>query len=169
MELEFEESAEPRLKTSQRLTYEAEARVLRQQVGSLEKIRENLGLSRRKMCQLLLVDPSAWTRWVRDESRVPPHIFKALQWYLLLIEKHPSLHPQYNLGVKNSGDLRRKTFEEEKNRLESRLQEQESALEARVAELTAALGERSQIGLGWKILLLINSLFMLWLLMKFLF
>jgi transcriptional regulator with XRE-family HTH domain len=170
MELEFEEDPErpeSRMKTSQRLTYEAEARVLRQQVGSLEQIREQLGLSRRKMCQLLLVDPSAWTRWVRDETRVPPHIFKALQWYLLLIEKHPSLHPQFNVGVKGTADLRRKNLDEEKRQLESRLQEQEAALQAKVTELSAALGERTQIGLGWKILLIINSFFMIWLFFKF--
>lgn len=39
------------------------------------------------MCQLLLVDPSAWSRWMRDETKVPPHIFRALEWYLALHHK----------------------------------------------------------------------------------
>lgn len=39
------------------------------------------------MCQLLLVDPSAWTRWMKDESRVPPHIYRSLEWFLALNQK----------------------------------------------------------------------------------
>lgn len=65
-------------KTSQRLRYLAEVEVLKRQLGSLEEVRVQMGLSRRKMCQLLLVDPSAWTRWTRDESKVPPHVWKML-------------------------------------------------------------------------------------------
>lgn len=70
-----------------RLMYEAEVKVFRAQHGGLENIREKLGFSRRKMCQLLLVDPSAWTRWTRDESKVPPHIYRALEWFLALNQK----------------------------------------------------------------------------------
>lgn len=65
-------------KTSQRLRYLAEVEVLKRNLGGLEEVRGQMGLSRRKMCQLLLVDPSAWTRWTRDESKVPPHIWKML-------------------------------------------------------------------------------------------
>lgn len=46
------------------------------------------------MCQLLLVDPSAWTRWTRNEEKTPPHIYRALEWFLALNEKtltHPDL------------------------------------------------------------------------------
>lgn len=88
-----------RLKSSLRLQYEAQVRVIQQQVGSLEKARENLGLSQRKICQLLLVDPSAWTRWTKPGGEAPPHIWRALQWYLTLREKIPGLTPQYFLGA----------------------------------------------------------------------
>ncbi|MBX7231607.1 MAG: hypothetical protein K1X29_05930 [Bdellovibrionales bacterium] len=80
----------PRSKTSLRLKYESEARVILDQLGGLEKIRTNLGLSQRKICQLLLVDPSAWSRWVKDATKVPPHVVKALQWYLELESKNPA-------------------------------------------------------------------------------
>lgn len=76
-----------RSKSSLRMTYEAEVKVFRSKFGGIEDIRKNLGLSRRKMCQLLMVDPSAWTRWMRDEDRVPPHIYRALEWYLALEKK----------------------------------------------------------------------------------
>ncbi|CAM5999401.1 unnamed protein product [Sphagnum balticum] len=59
------------------------------QNGSLDQIRQKLGLSRRKMCQLLLVDPSAWSRWTSPGHQAPPHIYKALDWYLSIMEKDP--------------------------------------------------------------------------------
>lgn len=85
-------------KTSLRMNYEAQVEVIKKQIGDLEKIRENLGLSARKMCQLLLVDPSAWTRWTKKGDVPPPHIYRSLQWYLTLQEKVPGLTPTYFLG-----------------------------------------------------------------------
>lgn len=88
----------PRSKTSLRMIYEAQVSVIQKQIGDLEKVRTDLGLSQRKMCQLLMVDPSAWTRWTRQEQPVPPHIWRALQWYLSLQEKIPGLTAQYFIG-----------------------------------------------------------------------
>jgi len=87
-----------RSKTSSRIFYEAQVSVIQKQLGNLEKIRTDLGLSQRKICQLLLVDPSAWTRWHRDGEEAPPHIWRALQWYMTLQEKIPGLTPQYFIG-----------------------------------------------------------------------
>lgn len=78
-----------RKKSPNRLRYDAEIRVIRARVGNLEEIRAKLGLSRRKICQLLLVDPSAWTRWTSPGGEAPPHIYRALEWYMLLSEKDP--------------------------------------------------------------------------------
>ena len=80
-----------RAKSSIRLRYQAEMMLLKRDLGGLEMIRESLGMSRRKICQTLMVDPSAWTRWTKDESKTPPHIYKALSWYLELEGKRP--HP----------------------------------------------------------------------------
>ncbi len=87
-----------RSKTSHRMHYEAQVEVIKKQVGDLESIRSQLGLTQRKMAQLLMVDPSAWTRWTRKRDQVPPHIFRALQWYMTLHEKIPGLTPQYFIG-----------------------------------------------------------------------
>ena len=87
-----------RSKTSLRMIYEAQVSVIQKQIGDLEKVRTDLGLSQRKMCQLLMVDPSAWTRWTRQEQPAPPHIWRALQWYKALQEKIPGLTPQYFVG-----------------------------------------------------------------------
>lgn len=161
-----------RLKTSLRLRYEAEARVLRDQMGSLDKIRGDLGLSRRKMCHLLLVDPSTWTRWMRDETKVPPHIFKAMQWYLTLIEKYPLLHPQHRVTLpagERAGSKSREAFESleaQRRELEGRISELEGALQSRVSEISAVVGDKQQVGVAWKVLLMFNTLFLLWLILR---
>ena len=92
-----------RSKTSLRMKYESQVQEIIEDHGDLESIRRFLGLSKRKICQLLLVDPSAWTRWTREEGRVPPHVYRALQWYLLLQDKHPEYRSSLWLnGVANA-------------------------------------------------------------------
>lgn len=100
-----------RLKTGLRLKYEAEVALIKKEVGHLEDIRQTLGFSQRKICQLLLVDPSAWTRWTRDDSRVPPHIYRALSWFLEA-QKNQSVVPYQfkNPGSVDSSLREKKTF-----------------------------------------------------------
>jgi hypothetical protein len=86
---EHDFSGKSRAKTSLRMTYEAQAEVIKGQTGELEDIRLRLGLSARKMAQLLLVDPSAWTRWTKQGDQPPLLIWRALQWYLRLHEQNP--------------------------------------------------------------------------------
>lgn len=88
-----------RAKSTLRMRYEAEARVIKKKVGDLETIRQTLGVSQRKIAQLLLVDPSAWTRWTRDGEDAPPHIYRALQWYLAVEEKYPALDVNFWLST----------------------------------------------------------------------
>lgn len=83
--------------SSVRLNYEAQVNVIKDQIGDLENIRSSLGLSQRKMAQLLLVDPSSWSRWTQKGDDVPPHIYRALQWYMILQEKIPGLNASYFL------------------------------------------------------------------------
>lgn len=119
-----------RIKTSQRMHYEAQVRVIRSQIGGLEKIRADLGLSQRKISQLLLVDPSAWTRWTRAGEEAPPHVWRALQWYLALKEKLPGLTPHYFTGTdprlleektRRQWESEKVAREDEVRRLEDRL------------------------------------------------
>lgn len=100
MEREFElnQRSWAKSKTSLRLNYEAQVQVIKHQVGELEEVRLKLGLSARKMCQLLLVDPSTWTRWTRAGGSAPPHIWRSLQWFLALQEKVPGLTAGYFLS-----------------------------------------------------------------------
>ncbi len=96
----------PSVSTSLRLQYEAQVQVIKNQIGTLEVVRGTLGLSQRKMCQLLLVDPSAWTRWTKAADGAPPHIWRALQWYMTLQQKIPGLTPEYFLGAREAAKMR---------------------------------------------------------------
>lgn len=85
----FIETRRPRILTPNRIKYESESLYIRTKIGGLNGVQKTLGLSQRKICQLLLVDPSCWSRWQKDEARVPPSVWKTLEWYLILREKHP--------------------------------------------------------------------------------
>lgn len=87
----------------------AEVEVLKRDLGGLEEVRGKLGLSRRKVCQMLLVDPSAWTRWCRDESKVPPHIWKMLHMHLDFIEKG-SKYPLQSFEIRTTSNQLSKTW-----------------------------------------------------------
>ena len=84
-----ENSLVAKAKTALRLKYEAEAQMILKKLGGLEGIRLELGLSQRKICQLLLVDPSSWSRWLQDQAKTPPHILRALEWHMALMDKYP--------------------------------------------------------------------------------
>lgn len=122
-----------RLKSSLRLGYEAQVRVIRGQIGDLERVRESLGLSQRKISQLLLVDPSAWTRWTRPGGEAPPHVWRSLQWYLAMKEKIPGLTPQYFLNggpqMLSEGNLKKMSLQKQEN------DQQIAALRQRILEL----------------------------------
>ena len=84
----FIENKRLKILTPNRIKYESESLYIRTKLGGLENVQKTLGLSGRKICQLLLVDPSCWSRWQKDEAKVPPSVWKTLEWYLLLREKH---------------------------------------------------------------------------------
>ncbi len=62
---------------------------IKNQLGELPQILEALGVNQRRACQLLLVDPSAWTRWNKTEA--PPHIYQALKWLVMLKKTNPNM------------------------------------------------------------------------------
>ncbi len=78
-------------KTSLRVSYDGQVALIKNQLGDLEKIRQDLGLSQRQISRLLMVDPSSWTRWVKKGDSAPPHIYRALQWLMIIREKLPGL------------------------------------------------------------------------------
>lgn len=79
------------------LTYreknELTAELIKKQIGDIEQIRISMGLNKKRMCELLLIDPSTWTRWSTGKTPVPPTVYRSLQWGLAVMDKHPEFHP----------------------------------------------------------------------------
>ncbi len=105
LKIDLENSLNIRAKTSLRLKYEAESQIILKKFGGLRGIQAKLNLSQRKICQLLLVDPSSWSRWLSDEGKTPPHILRACEWYLALNDKYPGFDVNFWLHAngKQSG------------------------------------------------------------------
>lgn len=85
-----------KISLSLRDQYLLEIERIKHEIGDLEQIRTALGLSQRRMCQLLLVDPSAWTRW--NKTSPPPHIYKALKWLIELKKINPEAAAPSNIS-----------------------------------------------------------------------
>ena len=118
------------------MRYEAEVEVIRRKLGDLEAMREKLGLSQRKICQLLLVDPSAWTRWIKGEDgeeSAPPHIYRMLQWYLALQDKYPALDANFWLATVS----RTKDPDESRDRRVEQLQSEMASLGSELEKFRA--------------------------------
>ena len=118
-------------KTSLRMNYEAQCDVIKQKIGSIEEVRIKLGLSRRKICQTLMVDPSAWSRWMKNEDTIPPHIYRSLQWYLELIEKEPIWHPKNHFDLSKFSSQEITSLNVKLNDLTSRLELAAKSFEAK--------------------------------------
>lgn|GEM_PF-4073543 len=80
---------------------ELTAKLIKKQIGDLEQIRLHMGLNKKRMCELLLLDPSTWTRWTTGKTEPPPWLYRTLQWGLAVMEKHPEFHP---LMIRQDGD-----------------------------------------------------------------
>lgn len=104
--------------------YFAEKELIKKEIGTIEEIRQQLGLSRRKLCQLLLVDPSSWTKWTKGEQDAPAYIYRSLQWALAILDKYPETHP---LALQLLREKSGKT-EEINKKFESKLQLHKSIL-----------------------------------------
>lgn len=99
------------------------AALIKSQIGDIEEVRKSLGLSQRKMCQLLLIDPSTWSRWVTGKTEPPPYVYRMLQWGLAVMERYPETHPLANYEkfeqLKKSEELAKRVEQLEKEQQQS--------------------------------------------------
>ena len=163
------------MKSSLRIRYEAESEVIRKKIGGLEDVRKDLGLSQRKMCQLLMVDPSAWSRWVKEPDKVPPHIYRTLQWYLALIDRQPDWHTQNAfLGAFRAPS--QPNMNQLKSQLRAEVQKAQLAHSSEAEKLIAELrvekeslletiNRQSQVLFSWKMVVLFNTVIVIYLLL----
>jgi hypothetical protein len=111
-----------------RQSYFQEKEQIIREIGNLDEIKFKLGLSQRKLCRLLLVDPSAWTRW--NKTGAPPHIYQTLKWLLELQRVNPDMAVPRDFDSKI-------TF------IHTSAQEKILALEIQIRELQKAIKEQS--------------------------
>lgn len=122
--------------------------------GDLESIRKKLALSKKEISELLWVDPSAWSRWTKGVSKPPAHIYRALQWYLELLESNPQTKTQYDIEhLKNEWEHSQKRILSQIESLTPQNSPEESwRLERQ--ELLKQLDDKEKLGFTWKMLLL---------------
>lgn len=120
-----------RPKSERRLRYDRRVLELIEKNGSLEKIRAGLGLSQKQICELLMVDASAWSRWLKDKESAPHHVHQALDWYL---------------GARRQNEAIESSIEVETLRKE-------------VVVLSAELKKQEARHAGWKISVIASSIF----------
>tara|TARA_Y100000780_G_scaffold232398_1_gene263490 strand:- start:13437 stop:14189 length:753 start_codon:yes stop_codon:yes gene_type:complete len=87
-------------KSSRKMQMDSKAKSIEKRIGHIESLRINLGMNKKELSDLLMVDPSAMNRWCKGESNAPGYIYQALEWYLMATEKHPLLGK--SLWIKNS-------------------------------------------------------------------
>ncbi|MFK8138110.1 MAG: hypothetical protein AB8E15_07110 [Bdellovibrionales bacterium] len=127
-------------KSSYKMLVDSELASIKVRTGDIETIRKNLGLSRRKISQLLLVDPSAWTRWCSKDKDAPAYIYRSLEWYLLVQKKHPQLSHGFWMNFDSTHD-----FSKQFNDLDAKLN---AKMDSKLSLLTNKASKTIFIALG---------------------
>lgn len=152
-----------RNKTQLRSHYENQVEVIKNQFGDIDKIRSQLGLSQRQMAQLLMVDPSTWTRWLKQKKGAPPHIYRALQWLMTIREQIPEntiIPIQPNKTMKIAKQLDVQFFEKQMKEQEKKRDDTIDQLQLNLYELQNKMSGQNQTikALFFTVLLLVGIL-----------
>ncbi|MEK6553901.1 MAG: hypothetical protein AABZ31_01575 [Bdellovibrionota bacterium] len=174
-EIENENLSRP--KTQQRIRQEAQLEVLRKKHGSLEDIRRELGFSQKQMGELLLVDASAWSRWIKPGEDAPAHIYQALDWYLEardIRSVFKSELTQFDFIEKSSGASVPAAALAPQSQIDSSaLNEAVSGVAEKMAlweieknQLAEKLKKSEALQAGWKLFLILNSFILFYLIVN---
>lgn len=166
-------------RSSLRLRFEAEVEVLLMRYGSLEAMRKRLQLSRREICKILLVDPSAWTRWTSHDRTAPPHVYKTMALLMEKVEKNPEA---FNAQNTQNADLNTlKKIEADLKKVEVEMRQEQRVLNeqaqkellsqieivrSEAAKLKMQAEQRLVLTLGWKFLIILNAVLLLYVLIR---
>jgi hypothetical protein len=154
--------------------FQAQIRDITGRYGSLEVMRQRLKMSRRQICDYLMVDQSAWSRWVQETSKgAPPHVYRTLA---LAVEQNlqdsdvRSRVTQSQDLVQGHADHFNSLVKDELAELELKMREQHmSQIENMRERLDASLRQNEKfeiLKLGWKIILIINTVLILYVLLR---
>jgi hypothetical protein len=166
------------ISTVQRIRYEAEVDYIIKKFGTLDQMREKLGVTRRKMCEILLVDPSAWTRWTTSQNgtdSAPAHVYKTMSLILQnagnRLDKNienfteklaaqndfRSVKNEINNYIqKSKGTIHSDIEDKVRQILESYAVDLESRVNSHNEKMDSFIRSKTELSLGWKILILMN-------------
>ncbi len=154
-----------RNKTQLRSHYENQVEVIKNQFGDIDKMRIQLGLSQRQMAHLLMVDPSTWTRWLKQKKGAPPHIYRALQWLMIIREQLPDnavipVQPNNANTMKIAKQLDVQFFEKQMKEQDQKRNDTIDQLQLNLYELQNKMSGQSQTikALFFTVLLLVGIL-----------
>lgn len=128
--------------------------------GELEEMREKLKFTRKQIAEYLMVDPSAWSRWVNgDPLAVPPHVVRTMG---LIMEQNLKLTVQ----LRRQDLYLRAAASDSESGLHEQYQSQIEALKEKL-EVALKQSEKFEIlKMGWKVLLIFNSVLILYVLFR---
>jgi transcriptional regulator with XRE-family HTH domain len=156
---------EPQLESSSRSTqrqrFEAEISEIKKRFGGLDDMRKVLGLSRRQICQALMVDPSAWTRWTSNDEAAPAHVYKTLALIMEQNLRDPKTQTPATTSTKAQGQV-----SEVENSIDDLRSELRSEIHAHFETLNKSLNETSELNFGWKLLLVLNVVLVLYVIFR---
>lgn len=176
-----------RIWSAQKMRYDAEIDVIRKTHGGLEDMRQKLGLSRRQLCRILMVDPSAWTRWTSPTAggvvgvvaeKAPAHVYKMLA--MILEQGKPVVNENMAAATGVKWDSRNAQLELDKKVAELRAQmsqvldeqSQEQRLQLRsevqsqIESIRQTFQKGSELAFGYKLLVLLNTVLVLYALFR---
>lgn len=141
---------------------------IHQKYGDLENMRQTLKCSRREICEYLMVDASAWSRWTSgDRITAPPHVYRTMA--LIMEQKLSNLSTGPLESRKQKKALQEDGLRDEYLRNEYLAQEylpQIDALKEKL-EITIKQNEKYEIlTMGWKIILILNSILLFYVLFR---
>lgn len=160
-------------KSNMRERYELEVAEIKLRYGTLEDMRAKLGLTKRRMAEFLLVDPSAWTRWTSEENteNAPLHVYKTMSFLMAQFEENPAQFDE-NKRLLAEADfksiqthLKKDLSQQVAPVLEDARQSLREEIFRELEQLKKMAQTHEELSFGWKILLMLNSVAVLYLIL----
>lgn len=73
--------AQTKSMTALKLQFEAEVGAIRRRIGGLNSFLSTHGMKQRDLARLIMVDPSAVHRWVKEEGKTPAYVWRILDYF----------------------------------------------------------------------------------------
>ncbi len=148
---------------------------IQKQHGGLEDMRVKLNISRKQICDFLMVDPSAWSRWTAgekggDRSAVPPHVYRTMALIMASsgVQADSAFTPATVRAVARvtTPPISHNPPLDEYPQMNQALASQNETLREKLETAQKQNEKFEVLTMGWKIILILNSVFILYVLFR---